>query len=119
MTSIAFAAISNNGEKFTTKRIVNFDANLALPSMSPKITASEVGDIYAVWVGTVTQFIEIVEDPTVLDETVLLSNNPSITTSPQIAATEDGNVYVVWADKNSTSGGNTLQFKRITKVLSN
>ena len=68
-TSIVFSAISNNGERFTTKRIADFDASLALPSMSPKIAASEIADIYAVWVGTVTQFIEISEDPSLRDET--------------------------------------------------
>ena len=116
-STILFDTSSSGGENFTTKRIDDFDGDLALPSMSPKIAASELGDIYAAWVGTVTQFIEMVEDPYIRDETVLLSNRPSVSTSPQIAATENGNVYVVWADKNSRGGDYELQFKRISKSL--
>ena len=98
--SVYFRSSQDYGVKFGNPVLLS-NANVSLsPQTGPKISGTEKGDVYVVWVDGNSVYFRSSQDYGVkFGNPVLVSNE--VASSPQIAATEKGDVYVVWVDGNS------------------
>ncbi|HJR84309.1 MAG TPA: hypothetical protein VJ772_02965 [Nitrososphaeraceae archaeon] len=111
--SVYFRSSQDYGVKFGNPVLLS-NANVSLsPQTGPKISGTEKGDVYVVWVDGNSVYFRSSQDYGVkFGNPIRLSNEARIASSPQIAATEKGDVYVVWADQNTASGDIDVILKR-------
>jgi len=115
-SDIVFRTSIDKGVKFGPIMKVIKDTKGQLP-FSPKIAATEEGNLYVVWSENSVQFKEFIDNGNVFGGTIFLNKEPSLAPL-QIAATQTGNFYVVWIDsKESASGSTLLYFKRISEFF--
>ena len=99
---IIFRASANHGDNFGNSRKLSRDTDVS--SFSPKMAATESGNVYVVWAETNNTsgesrivFRGSANHGDNFGRKVLYTySDPNLDPSPQISATESGNVYVVW-----------------------
>jgi phage terminase large subunit-like protein len=104
---IIFRASANYGDNFGNSRKLGRDTDVS--SFSPKMAATESGNVYVVWAETNNTsgesrivFRGSANHGDNFGRKVLYTySDPNLDPSPQISATESGNVYVVWDDKDN------------------
>ena len=114
--TIYFTSSHDSRAKFGPSVVLSDPNKLA---SSPQLYATEKGDVYVVWVdkNSTTGARNIIfrssnDSGRHFDNSLILTGNKLLSFSPQLYATEKGDVYVVWVDKNSTTGDNTILFRK-------
>jgi hypothetical protein len=114
-TDIIFRNSNDSGMSFNSQKEIREHKST---SSFPRLTATEKGDVYAVWVDknnktgdSNIRFISSGDSGKTFNPNKKLTGGKPISFFPQIAATEKGDVYVVWVDKNNKTGDTDITFR--------